>query len=278
MARYRRRSRGNRNYSDSQGYERARKHIEEAEQLSKELGGTDHDVKEYFFSLSGDSLKSVLDAYERKYGRIKREYAENTLPRWRSGRRHMSGLVAGRLFSLLPPRMPLRDKYGLVDTLWKKHCPHTDKVIRIGEDADAKTIIQEIYAFLLDRISHYKIPEPLERRFQWLAAGDVDIYQKLLNHFMDMEKALIVQGMKERLPVLLKHSYENREVLQKLSHSIQIGNHKLELVFDPNTTGISFEDPSQFRTTAVTSSDTGCLWFIIIGIGLFVLYILFSSN
>ena len=43
---YRRRGR-RRNY----GQERALQHIQEAKDLSRELGGTDEDVKSYFFSL-----------------------------------------------------------------------------------------------------------------------------------------------------------------------------------------------------------------------------------
>ena len=70
------------------GYERALEHIREAEELSRELGGTDEDVKSYFFSLSGAELRSVLDAYERANGSLAREYAEETMSKWRSGRVH----------------------------------------------------------------------------------------------------------------------------------------------------------------------------------------------
>src|SRR5687767_12306685 len=93
------------------GIERARQHIAEAQALSAELGGTDEDVKQYFFTLSPEKLSLVLDAYQRKHGLERRVYAEQTLPRWRSGRVHMSGMVASRLYSLLPPLMPLEAKF-----------------------------------------------------------------------------------------------------------------------------------------------------------------------
>ena len=104
--------------SRSVGHERALQHIKEAEQLSQELGGTDKDVKAYFFSLPTHQLRTILDAYEAKYGRKPREYAEVTLPKWRSGRVKMSGMNASRLFNLLPPRMPLPEKYKLTENLW----------------------------------------------------------------------------------------------------------------------------------------------------------------
>ena len=65
----------------SLGHERALEHIREAQALSQELGGTDVDVKKYFFSLSAIQLKGILDKYEMQYGNSAREYAEKTLPK-----------------------------------------------------------------------------------------------------------------------------------------------------------------------------------------------------
>src|SRR5262245_37919653 len=96
------------------GHEIARQHIEDARRLTAELGGTDKDVKEYFFALSPRSLNTILDAYERQYGAGPRAYAQSTISRWRSGAVQMSGTVAERLFRLLPPRMPLQEKYRLI--------------------------------------------------------------------------------------------------------------------------------------------------------------------
>jgi len=55
-------------YISDRGREIARQHIIEAEQLSRELGGTDVDVKAYFFSLPSRDLQIVLDLYESQYG------------------------------------------------------------------------------------------------------------------------------------------------------------------------------------------------------------------
>src|SRR5436305_370445 len=73
------------------GLERALHHIREAKDLSHELGGTDEDVKRYFFDLSSEELRRILDEYEREHGKAAREYAETTIPAWRSGSRKMSG-------------------------------------------------------------------------------------------------------------------------------------------------------------------------------------------
>ena len=115
-------------------------HIREAKELSRELGETDTDVKEYFFSLSPSQLRPILNAYERQYGRGAREYAEETIPEWRSGRRRMSGQNASRLFQLLPRFMPLERKYKLVEALWMKFATRSEYSVSFRSNADARTI------------------------------------------------------------------------------------------------------------------------------------------
>jgi hypothetical protein len=98
----------------SRGSEAARRHIEEAKRFSNEIGGIDDDVKKYFFRLTPTQLEPILDEYGQIHGLSARDYAEKTIAKWSSGRTHMSGMVAARLFNLLPPRMPLSEKYDLV--------------------------------------------------------------------------------------------------------------------------------------------------------------------
>lgn len=50
------------------GFEAAEKHIREAEELSKTLGGTDKDVKAYFLGLSENKLEEVFSEYEKLHG------------------------------------------------------------------------------------------------------------------------------------------------------------------------------------------------------------------
>jgi hypothetical protein len=63
------------------------------------------------------------------------KYAEQTMRKWRAGTVQMSGTVAERLFSLLPPRMPLTEKYKLVETLWTHVGPRSKKIVSLGLDA-----------------------------------------------------------------------------------------------------------------------------------------------
>ena len=81
------------------------------------LGGADQTVKKYFFGLSTTELNNVLTQYGRRYGDSAESYARQTLSRWKSGRVQMSGMVAERLYSFLPQRMPLTTKYDIAEEL-----------------------------------------------------------------------------------------------------------------------------------------------------------------
>src|SRR5262249_55941596 len=135
-----------------------------------------------------------------------RDYAEQTITKWQTGRVHMGGPTAERLFKLLPPRMPLTAKYQLVENLWKHVGPKSKKICRIGLDASVDQVLEVVRKHLDDVVTHYKIPEQLERRFNWLAAGDAHVKQDLLNHVQQYEKQLIAHnGAGVQLPVMIEH-------------------------------------------------------------------------
>lgn len=275
MARYRRRTSGS--YRSSYrsrdiGLERALQHIEEAKELSRELGGTDNDVKAYFFSLSPNQLKSMLDEYEARHGHKAREYAERTLPKWRSGQVAMSGQNASRLFALLPPRMPLPEKYKLTENLWRHVGPSSRKMLRVGLDADIEDAVEAIRDHIEQVVIHYKIPENLERRFNWLSAGDVDVKQNLLNHLRQLEKTLVVEGAKTQLPVMLEHlkSVDGQHT-HRLAQVLKVGKHELEILIDKNSSGVKLEEPSIAARAATVSSSGSYAWvWWLIGIAIVI--------
>ncbi len=78
--------------SGSYGRTRALAHIAAANRLTAELGGMDQGVKSYFLNLPPVELAAILDDYQRAYGSQAREYATDTIPKWRTGRVRMSGM------------------------------------------------------------------------------------------------------------------------------------------------------------------------------------------
>ena len=231
-------------YRGRSGYERAMEHIRAAQQLSQELGGTDQDVKQYFFSLNYHQLSLVLDEYESKYGQPAREYASATFNRWKSGSVQMSGMVAERLFNLLPPRMALETKYHLIENLWNHVGPSSKKTYYIGIDANLEEVKHIVRTHLEKVVTSYTIPEPMERRFKWLAGGDSALKQNLLNHLRQQNKILLTSALTTNLPVLIDHlSADKANLTKRAAQVLAVGKHQVEVVVHKKVSGITEKAP-----------------------------------
>lgn len=250
--------------------ERALQHIEEAKAFSDEVGGTDEDIKRYFFALSTEELRNILNTYEKKYSTSARNYAEQALPEWKSGRRKMSGEVAKRLFGLMPERMPIRDKFKLVESLWRHKSPRSFKSLFIGPDADLRDLQHRIESHLRTVITDHTIPVGLEKRFDWLAAGDVHTRQQLLNHMQQMERQLVEGSLTSKIPMVLSRMAANNGA--RFTETIEIGNHTVSIEFNQGWTGISEARPPYKQDES--NSSVGCM--VVAGI-LLLLIVLFGS-
>ena len=258
--------------SNNSGYERARKHIAEAEALSDELGGNDKDVKEFFFSLNGAELAKILAVYEQEYGKSPREYAESALPQWKSGRKKMSGLVASRLFSLLPKYMSITDKLSLAESLWKHIGPRSTRYIYIGKQATAEDVRSLVKSELDQLATSWTIPDQMKKRFDWLAGGDVGVEQRLLAHIVELERNQSRQSATNLVTEFMqRYESQRSNSLALFRHIISVGNQKLQIEFSDRPESNCRETPMPQRTLVThepprtTSSETNWL-----GIGFFV--------
>jgi hypothetical protein len=253
------------------------RHIEEGKALSRELGGTDEDVKAYFFGLSRRELSEIFDEYGERYGAQPMEYAVETLPKWKSGRVQMSGRVATRLFELLPPRMPLNEKYRLTENLWKHVGPSSHKVLRVGGDATQDEAMQLVRTHISEVVTRYEIPDSLERRFTWLLAGDVRVKQEILNQLRESEIELVNEGVRTQFPVLQQQATgADGQYTQRLAYIVTVGKHQLELLFDATALGVRLEEPRARATgsSSGTGSDAAWLgWVAAAGVIGFILYL-----
>lgn len=274
---FKRSSSFNRLSRNSIGHKKALEHIEEAKQLSSELGGTDEDVKAYLFSLPDKKLNEILETYKEKYGDKAYDYARLTIPTWKSGKRHMSGLVAGRMYSLLPPLMPLETKYKLVESLWNHVGPSSQKTFYVGSTAQKTDIKAAVNEYLIKKVINYEIPKKIEKRFDWLSDGDVRTKQQLLNYFRGKEKKLAEEAMNTHLPVLLDHlEREDNSFTKQLNQILIVGKHKVTISFSKEVEGISETPPkipklTYSSTNSSTDDNYGWLGWLVFIIFLFYL-------
>jgi hypothetical protein len=260
--------------SRNRGIDAAIKHIEEAELLTRELGGTDQDVKQWFYDLSSRELDQILLSYEKSYGPAAGQYARETFPAWKSGKRKMSGLVAGRLFKKIPPFMPMDVKFGLVESLWNHIGPTRKRLIKAGPEVSHKEVVDAVISEVRGLVTGWEIPEGMRNRFNWLAEKDSVTYQKLLSHIKDQERLLGERVLKEQIPVL-KHKFENElaETTSRLSYVIEVGKQSVELRMTSDITVLAVGDwePISRGSSYDTEGIPWWLWLIGIAVVLFFL-------
>ena len=261
------------NRRSSRGQEAARRHIREAEDFSRELGGTDKDVKEYFFALSPSEIDAVLSVYGQQYGSQKESYARETYGSWKTGKRRMSGLVAKRLFNLLPPRMPLDKKYELAENIWRHFGPSSRTSFMVGTSADIKEISRVLTQKLDDAVSTYELPENILKRFDWLSAGDVRLKEKLLNHFRQEEKKLCVDRVKAEMPLLQRQMAQHSDVTALAKSVIQIDKHEISIWVDKKLEDEICEGSPTVHTSDKTFGFNWIWWLV----GAGILFALFSG-
>jgi len=279
MSRSRYRGRSSSYYrSRSYGRERALEHIAAAKRLTAELGGMDQAVKAYFFGLPPIELTAILDDYQRAYGSNAYQYATKTIPKWRAGRRKMSGEVAERLFNLLPPRMPLGVKYKLVEGLWHHVGPSSKHRIRVGANANVAEVIELARSKITEFVVNYKIPSNLESRFNWLSAGDVSLKQVLLSHVQEVEKTIVVEAVRAQVPVMLEHLRSAGSHTGRLAQIVRVGKHELELLMDKTVTGARIEDTSVLIRPMQQNNLNLYILFVSVFIAALVIFLIILSR
>ena len=226
------------------------------------MGGSVSDVKAYFFGLKNAELNELFSVYRRKYGASKEAYARQAFSKWRSRATQMSGLVAKRLFDLLPPRMPIATKLELAGNVWRHFGPSSTHRFTIGPNANVELVIGRIHEKLTAAIQDHNIPENVKNRFDWLAAGDVSVKEQLLNYFRQLDRQIAAENLHEQIPVLQAQMRDHGAHTGSVHTKIQIDKHSVEIWIDPKL-------DSQFREGRLepkpsTRGASGTIWFLVL--------------
>jgi hypothetical protein len=211
-----------------------RRHVQDVHEFSNDVGGIDAEVKAYFFSLDREQLNELLAEYGRKYSPQAESYARQTLPKWRSGTARMSGIVAKRLFDLLPPLMPLPQKFELAERVWFHFGPASKHEYAIGPHADIGRLIQMVEAKLDEVVVSHEMTETVPHRFHWLSSGDIKVKEQLLNHSRQIDKALAAQKLRLEIPVLQRQVREHPDVTKLARMEISVHKHSIIVTVEKN--------------------------------------------
>jgi hypothetical protein len=214
-----------------------------------------------------------LYLYGQKHGEKARQYAEETIPRWQPGRVKMAGQTAARLFDLLPPLMPLPEKYRLAENLWRHVGPQSKRRLRVGLDATVDDALARTAEHIEGVVNNYVIPDGLTQRFNWLSAGDVNLKQQLLNHLQGLEKKLVVEDARQHLPAMLEHLRQDADGhTKRLARILKVGKHELEILIDRGASGAQLEE---WRPqSSMGAASLSWLWWLLGIIGVILFFVL----
>lgn len=255
MSRYRR---GRYYKARSAGHNAAIRHIQEAREFSRSVGGTDEDIKKIFFNLTNNSLNKLFEVYGRDYGADKESYARNAYHKWKSGHTKMSGMIAERLFNILPRFLPIEVKLNLVKSLWDHTKPTSNQTIQVKDEDDPNAIKHQVHAYFTEKLSKHMIPDDFTRRFKWLAGDDSNVRQELENYFMGLQGSLSLEQAYQVIDALYAQMSAT-EGNYSAQHEIKVGGHSVVVSFR--------------RVKEDLFEKYGCLTFIIAAV---ILYLIFK--
>lgn len=153
--------------------------VSKRQELTSTFGGIDRDIERLFLRLPPEDLDDLLEVYGEEFGRSAANYARSTYPKWKSGSVRMSGQVAERLLTLVPPLLAMDVRIELVRRLraanFRKLHRHVQTTPEGWREALAP-VVREV----LDHGSTAAIPDAVKSRIAWLADGDTAAAEALL--------------------------------------------------------------------------------------------------
>ncbi len=281
ISNYSKKNRGYNSRSYNPGYERARQHINEAAELSRELGGIDKEIKEFFFAMSAINLASFFDAYEEKYGLQRREYAEQAHIKWKTGQTKMSGMVATRIIDLLPPFMPVDLKLKLVEKFWLNSQKYHDIYLLAPTGTDSGIITTYLRDNYASDIEDLKIPDSMKERFTWLAAQDASIVERLISEVRSIEASRSIDYSAAAITRLIDRVETNSDIIHVGINTFKVGNNNIHFKYSEYVDEIVKVDNYVFQTGNKPPPEPSALstvidkfgyWLVVGGIFLFIIW------
>ena len=136
----------------------------------------------------------------------------------------------------------------------------------------SKTHISEV-------VVNYKIPEHLERQFNWLTSDDVSVKQQLLNHLRDLDRRLVVEAVRLQAAVMTQHLQDERaKNTQVFTHTVSVGKHHLQLDADFEQIGSELVEYQHYRPRARTNNQNWVEQYSWVGIVAVIIGIIVIAN
>lgn len=206
-------------------------HISERSALAREFGYIDRDVESAFLALPFNELDELFDDYGQEYGKSAESYARRTFPSWKSGAVKLSGQTAERLMQLLPPRLSSGERYELIRKL-RNHYIRRSTVHVSTDAADWRQNVMPAVDRLIQSGGQFSLPESLQEKAQWLAAGDSQVACTILNRIEKEEavrRTAYLEAEFKRIEFFVAHVKHTSSA----SHTISLPQGEIHVTIQP---------------------------------------------
>ena len=158
-------------------------HVRQYNELEHQLGPIISDIKNAFLNLPIELLEDLLIPYEKLYGFKAKEYAIDAFPKWKYGRRKMSGQTAKRLLNLVPKYLTTDQRYEIVKKLCEYHIEEKERYLSIDIENPAPALDTfQKYLLEFQDTSYFKyLPEHVLEIATWLNDDDITVTRRLLS-------------------------------------------------------------------------------------------------
>lgn len=199
--------------------------------VSALYGGVDEDVRQIFFNLDPLRLESLFKKYESKHGYGKRQYAQRTYEKWKSGDVAMSGEISERLLILLPAVLTFDEKYELIRKLITKAQFRLERVVRVRPDSGFEEISNSIHIALVES-QRAEIPTRIAKRLEWLSEDDARMAENLMKAAFGLEAEVVRRETEQQARGILEEIRNSKGYRVRGEKIIKVGVVSIRIHFE----------------------------------------------
>jgi len=165
------------------------------------LGAAAAQTLEVFFNLGEQIVGQMMTEYRRAYGERKAEYLRKAYSQWRMGKRAVSQVVRERLLDLLPPFLPLDQKYQIIKAIYKSSLTITtlDFLLRSEKDIE---VVREAVRQHVSRPDATVVQSIVYEIASWLSDQDAQICLAMIDRLKQEEERLLSQQALSQIQML----------------------------------------------------------------------------
>lgn len=213
------------------GHERAREHIAQRRELSREFCGIDKDVEAAFFALPPVDLEKLLSRYKVKHGAKAADYASTTYAKWKHREVAMSGQTALRLLNLVPSFISIDARFDLIRKL-RAHNITPTTIHLVTTPKDWRTAVVPAIDNLVGRSRLANLPKQVAEKATWLANDDSLAAIRMITAIEEQEARISTAKIDEEMQ-RISWFLAQADSARKIAHTIRLPAGTINITIKP---------------------------------------------